>query len=285
MSGRTILGTLLGVGLGTLIFICPSLLPRQQIDYSASAPADAVSLAKSASENLRAGKFEAVQAILHPKLGTIITPDLFAKMKGAFPAAAPRKIIVAGWRTTLSKTVGGGDATSSTEIVVSYQYPDRSEVHTEFVLQRAAGKLLATGFHVRTFPAQPAHANDLDPTKLQPFSIAYMAIAFLIDIFAAVSFVSCAMGPLPRWRTRWLWMIATLIGVVRYDVVLTTGAATLLPVYLNLPPAGLSQADMNSPWVVWLTLPVGAVVYWYRRGDWRQAKAAEPARQGSDMRG
>jgi hypothetical protein len=86
------------------------------------------------------------------------------------------------------------------------------------------------------------------------------------------------MGPQPRWRTRWLWALASLVGVLRVNAAFwTTGQLTFVPISILFPPVGMTQIPVGTPWVFGFSLPLGAILYWVLRNNrgWGRPAAME----------
>jgi hypothetical protein len=283
--GRVTIALILGVVLGTLSLAWVFFVKPGDTDYTAMVPADAAATVKSVTEDISTGR-PLPTALLEPALVPKMTTDLLKHMKSVFPAEPPQHVILAGWNRTYFKSLtGSGATTDKLDIVVRCKYSGDRVTEADYVLEREGDKFLVSGVHVGALSPQQIHAADFDLAKMPTMSLVYLAIGVVFDIFAVFTFVMCAMGPLPRWRTRWLWMIATLIGVLRMNVLLATGATGLVPFSFYLPPGGLLQ---NEGWILVLSIPAGAILYWVRRGTWREKAQAAPVASefgSGDMRG
>lgn len=273
--GRVAIALIVGAVLGALLLVSALFIQAgNNIDYTAMAPKDSVTLSKAFLEEIRTGSTAGIAAQLDPATAAKVTPPLLARLRTLFPAGPPDRIIVAGWKETLYKSITGGNSTDTTILVLRDLFPHGRVVEADFTLERVNGRLLVYGCHITALTPVQAHAGDFNLAKLSPVADAYLALGLALDVFTMFTFVLCAMGPLPRWRTRWLWMIAILFGLVRVNISLATGALTLVPLSIYLPPAGLFQPDAGASWYLWLSLPVAAIAYWARRPQWR-ARAPE----------
>lgn len=281
---RVTIALVLGVVLGTMALAWVFFVKPGDTDYTAMVPAGAAAAVKSVTEDIRTGH-QVPASLLEPSLAAGLTPDLLKRMQNVFPAEPPQRVILAGWNRTYFQSLTGGATTDRLDIVIRCKYSGDRISEADYVLQGNGDKFLITAVHVGALSPQQIHASDFDLAKMPVTSLIYLAIGLIFDIFAAFTFVICAMGPLPRWRTRWLWMIATLFGVFRMNVTLATGTVTLVPISFYLPPGGLLQ---SRGWILVLMIPAGAILYWVRRASWREKAQAAPAASefgGGDMRG
>jgi hypothetical protein len=95
---------------------------------------------------------------------------------------------------------------------------------------------------------------------------------FLIAALAIVGFVlwtvaSVLRSGMPR---RWLWAAVALFGVGAVAFNWTTHAMTLELLSVQLLSMGLMKGGIASPWIVILSVPVGAVIASERLATWRR---------------
>jgi hypothetical protein len=280
---RILFAALVGLALGAAFILWIGFTDPTAADFTAFTPGDVVALGKDFVIKLRARDFQGVVRDMEPNIANV-SPELFEKVARQFPAGREQRVIATNWQETVMKSIAGNMGPADTVTLgLRYEYADGDAAQVNFVFHRINGKLLVYACNVAGLTAQQIEANRFDLANQTPFSYAYMAIAILIDAFSIGSFVLCAFGPWPRWRWRWLWMIATLIGVLRINYVFRTGAFYLMPLAFLLPPAQETRFASDGPWVLSLTIPIGAIGYWLARR--RAADARAPAAGGGDMHG
>ncbi|HXL99081.1 MAG TPA: hypothetical protein VN932_04055 [Rhizomicrobium sp.] len=279
---RILFAALAGLALGAAFILWIGFADFAATDFTAFTPGDVEALGKDFVIKLRARDFQGVVRDMEPNI-TNVSSEQFEKVAQQFPTGREQRVITTNWQETVMKSVAGNMGPADTVTLgLRYQYADGNAVQVNLVFHRINGKLLVYACNVVGLTAQQTEANQFNLANQNPFSYAYMAIAVLIDAFSIGSFVLCAFGPWPRWRWRWLWMIATLIGVLRINYVFRTGVFYFMPLAFLLPPAQEARFTLDGPWVLSLTIPIGAIGYWLARR--RAADARAPAVGGGGMR-
>jgi hypothetical protein len=95
---------------------------------------------------------------------------------------------------------------------------------------------------------------------------------FLIAALAILGFVlwtvaSVLRSGMPR---AWLWAVVALVGVGAVAFNWTTRAMTLQLLAVQLLSAGLTKGGIAAPWMVVLSVPLGAVIASERLATWRR---------------
>jgi hypothetical protein len=68
-----------------------------------------------------------------------------------------------------------------------------------------------------------------------------------------------------RWPRKTLWAIAILLGVARFQLNWTDGAFAMEPLNVQILSAGYVRASQLSPWILSVSVPLGAIVFLVRR--------------------
>jgi hypothetical protein len=70
---------------------------------------------------------------------------------------------------------------------------------------------------------------------------------------------------LPFIRSRWFWMLASLVGAPRIMMDWTSGAWEFQPISIGGPAIGFMTASQYSTWILTVYLPIGAITFWLLR--------------------
>jgi hypothetical protein len=188
---------------------------------------------------------------------------------------------VTNWQTRWQKSFNKQGATTGQAFLqFRYDFPDGRAVLATFLFQRDNGKETITGINFAPLTKAQARVSKLSLTSMTGFQTVILLLAVLIDTFAIATCVLCLIGPMPSWRTRWLWALLSLVGVFRVNAVWTTGQLFFLPVSILFPPVGMTQMPVGTPWVFGFSLPVGAIVYWV----FRSRRGWDKPTDGQDLR-
>jgi hypothetical protein len=210
--------------------------------------------AKSIIDQLRNGDIDAVKARLDPKY---LTPDIDATLRALaamFPTGQPDSMRIVGARTVHFS--GNGPRTASFDLTYEYQFHD-VWVIADIVLVRQNDKLEIEGLHARrtTRSLEAGHAFTLKGQDATHWLVLLLACAeALLCLYA---FVSCLRAPIAR--RKWLWVLFTLVGVTTLHFDWSSGHFAFQPISVQLLLGVSATATPYGPWILGLSVPLGAI--------------------------
>ena len=142
------------------------------------------------------------------------------------------------------------------------------------VVATSAGKRLVGGIRVFAEPESLAVRNALTWRNASPAGLLALFAALNLAIFCIVSGVVVARTPMP-WR--WAWALGSLVGLGALRVPWSQGVVSSREWSIHLLSVGLAHATRFSPWVVTLSLPVGAILALERRRRFLSPTEPRPA--------
>ena len=99
----------------------------------------------------------------------------------------------------------------------------------------------------------------------------FLFFAILIPIFIITSLIFAIRTKLTR---KWLWIIGILFGFIKFSINWTTGQVGFGLINISILGAGFSKAGNIAPWILSFSLPIVAIIFWYKRyWDKREAEA------------
>jgi hypothetical protein len=125
-------------------------------------------------------------------------------------------------------------------------------------LQKKAGVTTIWGFHVVQTPDSLENLNRFTFTGKSFFQYVIFALAILIPIFILYVLVLCIQTKIAK--RKWLWIIFILLGIGRVTMDWSTGRWKLDLLNIQLFGAG-AIAPLYSPWLITVSIPVGAIVF------------------------
>jgi hypothetical protein len=267
-----IFGSLLFALLATALSFSLPYWEREQPDVAGLVPGADLALAKRFVQDVRARNFQDATAIIEPayrpKDGAIFE-TLFALFKN-------RKgdtFRVTGWQ----KTFMNGEA--STQIEAFYDFGKDGGVHGAFTIITKGGAMAIHSVNLSPYSADALHINDFRfPAAAPDIRWIYLGVGVLFNLFAFATFALCLLSPVIRWRWRWLWLLFVLAGFVRFNLDWSSVETQLQLVSFLLPPAGFYRFTAYGPWILTLTAPAGAAIYWAKRTQWRREADREAHR-------
>jgi len=205
---------------------------------------------------LRDNQLDQIQREFDPSVVDDDTADNLATMRNHFPEGAPisQKIVGAN--------VIHGNHPPITTVALEYEFPDDQWAIAKVDWTNANGKTVLLGFHVSNIPDSIEHTNRFTfaGKGLSQYFTFFLAILMVaINVHA---FITCLRTP--NIKLKWLWLIATLIGVGKFSVNWTTGQTYITPLSICVPAAQAS-ALVYQPWFVSVALPIGAIAFYVMR--------------------
>lgn len=242
------------------------------IDYQAGVAGDELTLAKRFVQDLRSGNFSDARSLIDPAYRP--KDDILQKLARLFPPRRENGFRVTAWHKFST------NGTERTQIEMFYEFGKDGAVRTEFTTFRDGQGLRLYGAHIESFDMSTLRYNDFKlPRSWADFRWFYLALAAAFCMLSYMTFVLCLFSPIVRWRYRWLWALATLSGAPQFNLDWSTLAMTTKFLTVHFPVAALGTYMAYGSWVLSLWVPVGALIYWARRAQWRAEDTG-----GSDIR-
>jgi hypothetical protein len=155
---------------------------------------------------------------------------------------------------------------------IDYEYKVGNKfLYFTFGIREQNGKMTITAFDGRIIDdsLSKVHAFTLKDKGFLHFL--FLFIAILIPIFIIITLVVSIKTKLTK---KWLWITGILFGFVKFSINWTTGQVGLSLINISILGAGFSKAGNIAPWILSFSLPIVAIIFWYKTyWDKREAKA------------
>lgn len=211
---------------------------------------------------LRQSNFDQIEKDLDPSLKEADVRDTLATMAAKFPAGTPSSIKVVG-----ANVFRGADA-YRTSITLEYEFP-RKWLLANVARQTRDGVTTVTRFQVTPIPDSLENLNRFTlagKSWVQYTVLLLGALAVVLSLYAFVLCLRTRMG-----KTKWLWAVICLLGGGRLGMNWTTGQSDFTLLSIHLPPAG-ATTPLYGAWVVYVSLPLGAVLFLVLRDRLRRSE-------------
>lgn len=211
--------------------------------------------------------FSAIERELDPALPRPELHTQLEAMRGLLPGESPLARNLVGYYVT--KSMGG---------LTRYDLTYQLDYGTAWLLaytvwtEDAAGNRVLLAFRLQPLsePLQTTHALNFARAKMGHY--VFSALAGGVFAFGVVSLVACARTKFPR--RKWLWVLFVLVGVGQVTFNWTTGQIGFVPISVQVLSVGLSAPSVYAPWTLSVSLPLGAVLFWFKRR--RLLRGAQP---------
>jgi hypothetical protein len=220
------------------------------------------SVVARALDDMKAGHGEALRARMTPKAAATITPDKLQTLQAYVPKDAPTKRRLVNF----TYTRGGGRTVASVRYELSY--PDDALLYAAR-LEKSGDAWRLEGFNLQRATPDELAANRFTLAK-PPGMLLFLLLTILAALTTVTAFVSVLCAP--RFKRKWMWAILSLLGLGAFSLNWTSGQAGVEPFMVNLVGVGVWRMGYLgfSPWMFKFTLPVGALLAF-----WRVAKAKD----------
>jgi hypothetical protein len=214
------------------------------------APQDVQDASERVIADLRARRFGAVKEQLTDELRGRNLAGVFERMAGTFPDGRPTSVAIIGY-DAIASTSG-----SRLDITYEYQFPD-SWVVAQLAWTRDGSQLRLLNFQVTPRRQSVEEENALTfrgKGALHYLVVLTGACAFALSLFALVR---CARTK--GLGRKWLWEIFIILGFGTFSLNWTTGEWHVS--LLSCQVFSFSAAEFTGPWMVSVSVPVGAVLF------------------------
>jgi hypothetical protein len=248
------------------IFLAASTLsacdPRTVLDSR-----EEVQFAKQYLALIQARDLDAVEAQLDPKLkDTQLRPQL-EKVAEQFPNEKPKNIET----VNISWSQGAQENVTRYSIDIQYQFAT-IWLLANVVLDKSDQQFVVAGVYVQPMRDSLANINrfTLDNKPFQDYVI--LAVAVFNPLFILVSLVTCIRTPIPK--RKWFWVVFMLFGFIQLTINWASGDFKINFISLQLFGASAFRPGLGA-WIVSVSVPVGAIVFWLRRREWIERRDRE----------
>lgn len=155
---------------------------------------------------------------------------------------------------------------------IDYEYTAGDKfLYFTFGIREQDNNLMITAFDGRIMDnsLSKAHAFTLKDKGFLHYLFLFFAI--LIPIFILITLIFVIKTKLKR---KWLWIIGVLFGFIKFSINWTTGQVGFSLINISILGAGYSKSGNIAPWILSFSIPIVAIIFWYKRyWDKKEAEA------------
>lgn len=225
--------------------ISEKIIPKEESDF-----------AKEYLLKLKNQDFEYVKSFLSPEIAAEVDDDLLAEMAGYFRSGEPISVKIIGSQVLVFNGNWQGNFT--------FEY----EFESGWNLANTALRKVDIGYEViglNVYQTERSQ-NEIHAFKLlskSPLQYSVLLLAIIVPLFILFTLVVCIKTPIPR--KKWLWVIFVLLGIGAIQINWTNGLYSVQVLSVHLFGASASAAGSAAPWIVSASIPLGAIIFWFKR--------------------
>lgn len=246
----------LNIAYGLVLLLLLVGCDRQAL-FERSIPQDDVEFSRQHAELLRTGDFEAVEAIIDPALRTGQLRAQLEQILAVFPEQSPADIRPVGVQTVVSA--------DKTEVTTSLQYSYDDQWFVVNVQQQKSDTgTVVSGVHIQPIRDALQNIHQFTLADKGPVHFLVLALAIAVPFLVILALVLCIRTP--RLKGKWLWIIFILLGFTQLTLNWTDGSLIFTPYAVQLLGASIFATSPYAPWMLGVSIPVGAIVFLLMRG-------------------
>jgi hypothetical protein len=228
---------------------------RSELMKKMTPPADEA-FARERIDLLRQKRFEQIEQELDPSISVPNIQETLNTMAGMFPGEEPKSIKVVDLKFLHSQD-------SSTHILtLEYEFSE-TWLLVNISIKRMSGLSTIAAFNVTPIAESLENVNSFSLVGKTGLQYSMLGLALAGPIFCLYALIVCLRTKMPNFK--WLWAIFILFGVGRLAVNWTTGELTFTPLAVHIPCASMTAVPAYGPWMVAVSLPIGAILFMARR--------------------
>jgi len=124
-------------------------------------------------------------------------------------------------------------------------------------------KVIAFRFSKTT--ASQSELNKFELAGKSALHYLVLLMTVLVFIFILVTVIVCIKTPIPR--RKWIWVLFVLGGISSFSLNWTSGVYAFKLIELRLFGVGFGAAGEYSPWIISVSFPLGAILFWLMRNS------------------
>lgn len=210
------------------------------------------------------------EEIVKPLSQQLVTENLHSQLVQVaqlFPVDNPRDIKLIGWKFNSST-----NKHKQISLTFQYEFPSSWLLATITYERDEDGNFIVNGVNVSPIQESYVIANKFTFVNKSLVHYIFSLLGAAVLIFVIITF--CYYLRTPIKKGKWLWAVFILLGFVQVSLNWTSGLVHIKPLYVQLLGVGFSAQgtwDMHGPWMINLSVPLGAILFWIRRSKWIKA--------------
>lgn len=215
--------------------------------------------ARAYVEDIRTHNYAPVKAVLDQRISSGAASRL-QKMTGVMSPSKPLSVKIVG-----SHTMSFNGETRY-DFSWEYEFPGKW-VLAQIQMNKRNGKINITAVYFTPMDRSLEQQNAFTLANKTPFHYLTLLAAILFPLFSLATAIVCWRTKVPR--RKWLWILFILLGLGQFSLNWVTGEFNLGIGFQLLGTAW--HQELYGPPIIQIGLPVGAMLFWWRRRKWLES--------------
>jgi hypothetical protein len=219
------------------------------------ASAEDQATARKYVDDLRAGRYEAIEAVADPAIKGPTLRGTLEQMAALMPDEEPSSIELVG-----AQTMKNPQGTTK-NLTFEYRYGEKWLL-VNVATQRKGDAFTLIGFNVYPQAQAVTERNRFQLAGKTAIQYVILALAILFPLLSLYALIQCARTKMVRGK--WLWIVVILIGVGKVAINWTSGEWQVSTLSIQLLSASVIT-DAQGALILAVSVPVGAILFLFRR--------------------
>jgi hypothetical protein len=228
-------------------------------------PKEESEFAKEYITKLRNKEFEYVKGLMGSEIISQVNDELLLKMANYFRDGELISTTIIGSQVYTFNGEWQGNFTFEYEFESGWNIANA-------VLKKVGDGYEVIGINVYQTEDSQKALNAFSLSSKSPFHYLILLLALIVPLFIITSVCFCARTPIPK--RKWLWIIFILLGFGSIGINWSSGQYAIQIHCVNLLGASATSASPYAPWIIKAYLPLGAIIFWFKRGRYFKIAAA-----------
>lgn len=218
-------------------------------------------MARRYLERLAAGEVDSLLSEIDPSLRSEATRSQLEKMRDVLPRTPPSVVNLVGYHLDSS------DRGRMYNLTYQFGYGDKWILANAAWLERPSAPPLIEGLSASPLREPLQETNALSFRRAGPRHYLFALAGVLIPLFCLATLIASFRTRIER--RKWLWRVFICLGFFSLSLNWTTGAISFAPFTMAVFGATAMAASIYSPWTISIALPIGAILFWFKRAQLR----------------
>ncbi|MGC9450607.1 MAG: hypothetical protein ACP5I4_04105 [Oceanipulchritudo sp.] len=211
---------------------------------------------------LRTGDFGPIVEDMDPEIKPDNVAALLSQMRNFFPPGDPDAVNLVGYQT---RSASGQPAIHN--LTYQYGFGGQWVLATIRFKEISENRNTILAFNVAPLERPLQETNRFSLEGKGPKHYVFLGLCLAVPVFILATLIACIRTPMKR--SKWLWVIFVVVGFGQISINWTTGQIGVNLLNIQLFGAAAMASNMYAPWILSISLPLGALLFWIRRDKLR----------------